>query len=191
MKKNLYMMWMLLSLALLSVSCSDDEEPGLSPSVPIYKEVAYSFSFDISKDLMAMAELQTDIVHPDGSVQTFSSKDNGSPIHVTVAAKPIPQQLTIRVRCSRKSGFKPDEGMEYHLRATMEYAVDVLNTKGQLLADGLSAYGGVTLLDCSASGTQADDLLDQMAGGSEALFPQTYVFKVYVQNGTYVLETPE
>ena len=191
MKKHLYPLWMLLFLVPLLVSCSDDEEPGLSPSIPVYKEVSYNFAFSFSPDFRSMAEIQTDIVHPDGSVQTFSTEGNGSPINVTVSARPIPQQLAVKVRCSRKSSFKPPEGQEYSLLATMEYSMDVLNTHGGLLAEGLKAYGMSTLLQQTVSGSQVDALFSQLTEGDDALFPQTYVFKVYLQNGTYVLETPE
>ena len=191
MKKHLYPLWMLLFLAPLLVSCSDDEEPGLSPSIPVYKEVSYNFAFSFSPDFRSMAEIQTDIVHPDGSVQTFSTEGNGSPINVTVSARPIPQQLAVKVRCSRKSSFKPTEGQEYSLLATMEYSMDVLNTHGGLLAEGLKVYGMATLLQQTVSGSQVDALFSQLTEGDDALFPQTYVFKVYLQNGTYVLETPE
>ena len=69
--------------------------------------------------------------------------------------------------------------------------MDVLNTHGGLLAEGLKAYGMSTLLQQTVSGSQVDALFSQLTEGDDALFPQTYVFKVYLQNGTYVLETPE
>ena len=54
MKKHLYPLWMLLFLVPLLVSCSDDEEPGLSPSIPVYKEVSYNFAFSFSPDFRSM-----------------------------------------------------------------------------------------------------------------------------------------
>lgn len=185
-------LWAILLISSLAmVSCSDDDEYGLSPSVPVYKEVSYGLTFDFSPDLCEAATMQVELGFPSGDKQTFTTDDYSSPIYVTTILQAIPQEMTVKVRCLRKNAFRPEQGRIYKLSADMTYTVDVLNNLGGPLDESLSVRKEMHLLEAqSLDHTQVGTVLDYLATDPESVFMRTFTFKVFLQDGAYHIEAP-
>lgn len=190
-RRHLALWGLLLISALVFTSCGDDDGYGLSPSVPVYKEVAYGFTFNFSSDLCEAATMQVEVAFPNVSKRTFTTDEYASPIYFSATMTVIPQEMTVKVRCLPKNDFRPEAGRIYTLSADMDYTADVLNTAGNPLEPSLSVRKEMLLLDAKqVDHTQVESVLDRLASDAESVFMRTFTFKVYLENGTYRIETP-